>query len=53
MTEKNSPSDNHRAKMAVPVDAPSGLELDSKGNPIPLAQRTKDDQDKAAAAKSP
>jgi hypothetical protein len=38
----------HRARMAVPATSPPGLELDGHGNPIPLAQRTREDQEKAA-----
>jgi hypothetical protein len=38
----------HRAKMAVPPEALPGIELDSKGNPIPLEQRTRNGRDKAA-----
>jgi hypothetical protein len=33
--------------MAVPSDAPPGIELDEKGNLIPFEKRTRDDQEKA------
>lgn len=36
-----------KATMAPHADAPPGLEQDSHGDVIPLAQRTKDDQEKA------
>ncbi len=39
-----------RSKMRPAPDAPSVLELDGKGNVIPLAQRTMEDQEKARAA---
>jgi hypothetical protein len=44
----DTPAPEHRAKMAVPPEAPPGIELDNKGNPIPLDQRTKNDREKAA-----
>ena len=37
----------HKAKMAPLQEAPPGLEQDGKGNVIPLAQRTKENQEKA------
>lgn len=37
-------------KMRPVPGAPPGIELDGKGNVIPLAQRTKGDQEKARAA---
>jgi hypothetical protein len=37
----------HEARMAPRAEAEPGLEQDSKGNVIPLSQRTKDDQEKA------
>ena len=40
----------HKAKMQPHADSPPGLETDGKGNVIPLAKRTKEDQEKAAAA---
>jgi hypothetical protein len=40
-------SNDHTAKMAPDPDAPAGLETDGKGNVIPFAERTKDDQEKA------
>jgi hypothetical protein len=36
-----------RPRMAVPSDAPAGIEQDDKGNLIPFEQRTKDNQEKA------
>ena len=36
-----------KAKMAPLPEAPPGLEQDSHGNPIPLSQRTKENQEKA------
>jgi hypothetical protein len=36
----------HQTKMAVPPDTGPGLELDSKGDPIPFDQRTQDDKDR-------
>ena len=35
-----------RAKMAPHRDAPPGMEQDGRGNVIPFAQRTKEDQEK-------
>lgn len=40
-----------KPKMAPRADAPPGLEQDSQGNVIPLAQRTKDDQEKALSGR--
>jgi hypothetical protein len=39
-------------KMRPKPGSPPGLETDGKGNVIPLAERTKDDQEKAKAASS-
>jgi hypothetical protein len=39
------------SRMAPQHGAQPGLEQDSRGNAIPLSQRTKDDQEKAAAAR--
>ena len=39
-----------RSRMRPVPDAPPGLELDGKGNVIPLAQRTQEGQEKARAA---
>jgi hypothetical protein len=36
--------------MAIPPEAPPGIEQDEKGNLIPFEQRTKDDQEKARSA---
>ena len=38
-----------RPRMAIPPEAPPGIEQDEKGNLIPFEQRTKDDQEKARA----
>jgi hypothetical protein len=46
MSNDNAP----RSKMRPAADAPPGLEQDSKGNIIPLEQRTEEDQEKARAA---
>ena len=40
----------HKAKMAPLQEAPPGLEQDGHGNPIPLDQRTAENQQKARAA---
>jgi hypothetical protein len=47
--EERAMPDNHKDKMKPRADSPPGLETDGKGNVIPLAQRTKEDQEKAAA----
>lgn len=39
---------HHKARMAPQPDAAPGLEQDEHGDVIPLAQRTRDDQEKAA-----
>jgi hypothetical protein len=36
-----------RSRMAIPADAPPGIEQDEKGNLIPFEQRTHDDQERA------
>jgi len=38
---------NHKPRMAPLADAAPGLEQDGKGNVIPFAERTRDDQEKA------
>jgi hypothetical protein len=38
-----------RPRMAIPPEAPPGVEQDGKGNLIPFEQRTEDDQEKARA----
>ena len=38
----------HKARMAPLASSPPGQEQDGHGNVIPLPQRTKDDQEKAA-----
>ena len=45
--ETPAPMPQGRKAMAPQSDAAPGLEQDSKGNVIPLSQRTKDDQEKA------
>ena len=46
--ENPAPMPPHQhTKMAPLKDAPPGLEQDSHGNPIPLSQRTKENQEKA------
>ena len=47
----DSPIHIHKARMAAQPDAPPGQEQDACGEVIPLEQRTKDDQEKAAQAK--
>jgi hypothetical protein len=50
MTDKNKEADTPpplHTKMAIPTDAPAGIELDSKGNIIPLKKRTQEDQERA------
>ena len=43
-----SPVHIHKARMAPLDSAPPGQEQDGRGNVIPFAQRTKEDQEKAA-----
>ena len=40
-----------RSKMVIPHEAPPGIEVDSQGNEIPLAQRTETDQERAKAGR--
>ena len=40
-----------KAKMAPLQEAPPGLEQDGKGNVIPLAQRTRENQEKARSGR--
>jgi hypothetical protein len=50
MTDKNKEagtSPPQHTKMAIPTDAPAGIELDSQGNVIPLEKRTEEDQERA------
>jgi len=42
-----APASEHKARMAVPPEAPPGIEQDEKGNLIPFDERTCDDQEKA------
>ena len=51
-TGQKTPPEQH-SKMAVPRKSEPGLELDAHGNPIPLEQRTKDDKERAKAARKP
>ena len=39
-----------KGKMHPRPDSPPGMETDGKGNVIPLAERTREDQEKARAA---
>ena len=50
MSDEKIPRPVAHAKMRPNKDAPPGIELDGHGNVIPLAQRTKEDQDAARAA---
>jgi len=50
MTGKKAGADTSKFKMKPQPGSPPGLETDGKGNIIPLAQRTEDDQAKARAA---
>jgi hypothetical protein len=50
MTDKKAGADTHHFKMKPQPGSPPGLETDGKGNIIPFAQRTEDDQAKAKAA---
>ncbi len=36
-----------RPRMAIPPEAPPGIEQDGKGNLIPFAQRTEEDRERA------
>jgi hypothetical protein len=36
-----------RPRMAIPPEAPPGIEQDAKGNLIPFAQRTEEDRERA------
>ena len=38
-----------RPRMAIPPEAPPGIEQDEKGNLIPFEQRTEDEQEKVRA----
>ena len=48
--DKDAGHDTARFKMKPRPGSPPGLETDWNGNVIPLAQRTQEDQEKAAAA---
>jgi hypothetical protein len=45
--EKDRAPPGHKARMAVPPDAPPGIEQDGRGNLIPFPQRTPEDQERA------
>jgi hypothetical protein len=48
MASQDDRADAHkRSRMAVPPEAPPGIEQDGKGNLIPFEQRTKENQEKA------
>jgi hypothetical protein len=50
--ENPAPMPPHQTtKMAPLQEAPPGLEQDSHGNPIPLSQRTKENQQKALSGR--
>lgn len=36
-----------RPRMAIPPQAPPGIEQDAKGNLIPVSQRTEEDRERA------
>ena len=40
----------HPKAMRIPKEAPPGIEVDNRGEPIPLDERTKDDQKKVGQA---
>jgi len=40
----------HPKAMRIPKDAPPGIEVDNRGEPIPLDQRTEDDREKVGQA---
>ncbi len=48
--DKSAGQDIAKFKMKPRPGSPPGLETDGHGNVIPLAQRTKEDQEKALAA---
>jgi hypothetical protein len=50
MTSRKAGADTGKFKMKPKPGSPPGLETDGKGNTIPLAERTEDDQAKARAA---
>jgi hypothetical protein len=47
--QQKDPAAHKRPRMAVPPDAPPGIEQDEKGNLIPFDKRTCDDQERARA----
>lgn len=49
--ENPAPMPQTHKKMAPRASAAPGLEQDGEGNVIPLAQRTKEDQDKAKSGR--
>jgi len=40
----------HPKAMRIPKDAPPGIELDNRGEPSPLDERTEDDREKVGQA---
>ena len=50
--DKDTESDPHkRGRMAVPPEAPPGIEQDGCGNLIPFEKRTRDDQERARSGR--
>jgi hypothetical protein len=47
---KDDTASEHPKAMRIPKDAPPGIEVDNHGKPIPLAERTEDDREKAGQA---
>jgi hypothetical protein len=47
MTPDKDTETEKRARMAIPPEAPPGIEQDEKGNLIPFEKRTCDDQERA------
>jgi hypothetical protein len=50
MTDKRAGADTNDFKMKLPPGAKPGKEFDERGNEIPLAQRTPEDQEAALLA---
>ena len=51
MHEEKDKGGEHKPRMAVPPEAPPGIEQDGKGNLIPFEKRTRDDQERARAGR--
>ncbi len=49
MGDQDKADDHKRARMAVPPEAPPGIEQDGCGNLIPFEKRTQDDQERSRA----